>query len=177
MPDLCLVVHTDGACHGNPGPGGFAAWWSWEGEHWEVLGGARDTTNNRMELGAVLAGLRAIEQAQQQGFLKGVSEVLIRSDSQYVIKGITEWMPGWKKKGWLGSDKKPVKNQDLWKALDEVIRGFSKPWKMEWVRGHNGDVHNERADALAQEAVGRLKASREPSFHLKRRVSQLTQLA
>lgn len=171
MAAIRLVIHTDGACHGNPGPGGYAAWWDWNGERWEVLGGSRQTTNNRMELGAVLAGLRAFKQAHAQGLMEGVSDVQIRSDSQYVIKGLTEWMPGWKKKNWVGSDKKPVKNQDLWKALDEELAGFSRPWSMEWVRGHNGDPHNEHADFLAQEAVGDIKASSEPQLHLKRRVS------
>lgn len=172
MPSIQLAIHTDGACHGNPGPGGYAAWWTWNNERWEVMGGQRDTTNNRMELGAVLAALRAIEQAQQQGFLNNVGSILIRTDSQYVIKGATEWLEGWKRKGWRGSNKKPIKNQDLWVSLDVALNGFSKPWSMEWVRGHNGDVYNEHADALAQEAVKELKALGKPSVHYKRRIAQ-----
>jgi ribonuclease HI len=172
MPSIQLTVNTDGACHGNPGPGGYAAWWTWNNERWEVLGGEINTTNNRMELGAVLAALRSIEQALHQGLMGEVGSVLIRSDSQYVIKGATEWMAGWKRKGWIGSDKKPIKNQDLWVALDKALSGFSKPWSMQWVRGHNGDFHNEHADALAQEAVQLLRSSSKPSLHHKRRVSQ-----
>lgn len=167
-----LVIHTDGACHGNPGPGGYAAWWSWNKERWELLGGSLDTTNNRMELGAVLAALRAIEQAQSQGMLLGVESIVIRSDSQYFIKGFSEWMPGWKRKGWIGSDKKPVKNQDIWKLLDAQLGGFSKPWSLEWVKGHSGDPHNEHADALAQEAVGIIKANRETSMQFRRRIPE-----
>lgn len=152
-----LVLHTDGACHGNPGPGGFGAWWEYNHEAWEILGGAPHTTNNRMELAAVVQGIQALKRASQQGLLVNPSELCIRTDSQYVIKGICEWLPGWKKRGWKNSAGKPVKNQDAWQKLEEELSTLSWPHRWEWVKGHSDDPFNDHADALAQEGVGLAK--------------------
>lgn len=166
-----LVIHTDGACHGNPGPGGYGAFWEIEGHRWEVLGGMRDTTNNRMELGAVIASLRALKLAQAQGLCPVVSSLVIRTDSQYVIKGSTQWRHAWKKKGWRGSDAKPVKNLEIWQVLDALLEELPHAWDMEWVKGHSGDVYNEHADTLAQEGVSLARRSKEPYVHVKRKIA------
>ena len=142
-----IVIYTDGACKGNPGPGGWGAWLK-RGEHEkEIWGGERQTTNNRMELTAVIQALSA---------LKRPSLVRVVSDSEYVRQGITTWIHGWKKRGWLTADKKPVKNIDLWQQLDALAQRHRVNWQ--WVKGHAGDPGNERADALAnrgaQEAAG-----------------------
>ncbi len=140
-----IEIYTDGACRGNPGPGGWAAVLT-SGEHEKELSGAETlTTNNRMELTAVI---RAIEA------LKRPSEVRIFTDSEYVRRGITEWVKSWKARGWKTADRKPVKNQDLWERLDALASGHKIEWR--WVRGHSGVPGNERVDRLANEAIDAL---------------------
>ncbi|MBE7188712.1 ribonuclease HI [Jatrophihabitans endophyticus] len=133
-----VVIYTDGACKGNPGPGGWGAWLRSGGHEKELFGGEAVTTNNRMELTAVIEALRA---------LKRPSEVELYLDSQYVRQGITEWIANWKRRGWITSAKQPVKNADLWKALDTEVARHTIRWH--WVKGHAGDPGNEKADALA----------------------------
>jgi ribonuclease HI len=137
-----VEIYADGACKGNPGPGGWGAWLQYGGKEKSIHGGEVVTTNNRMELTAVI---RALE------MLKRPCNVKIYTDSVYVQKGMTEWIQGWKTRGWRTADKKPVKNDDLWKALDLLASQHSIEWI--WVRGHAGDVGNEKADALANEGV------------------------
>ncbi len=133
-----VVVYTDGACKGNPGRGGWGAWLR-SGEHeTDLFGGEPLTTNNRMELTAVIEALAS---------LKRTCDVVIYTDSEYVRKGITEWIHGWKLRGWKTADKKPVKNADLWQRLDSLRSVHHVDWR--WVKGHSGDPGNERADALA----------------------------
>lgn len=170
ISDNALVIHTDGACHGNPGPGGYGAFWGYDGERWELFGGSAHTTNNQMELGAIIAGLKALHQAIEQNLVARPSSIVVRSDSQYAIKGATQWRHAWKKKGWKGSDGKTIKNLDLWQSLDGLLESMGPRWSMEWVRGHNGDPHNEHADLLAQEGVHLIKSSTSPSVSLRRRV-------
>ena len=139
-----VEIHTDGACKGNPGPGGWGVRLQ-SGQHvHELFGGELGTTNNRMELTAVIEGLKA---------LKRPCKVTLYLDSEYVRKGITEWIHGWKAKGWRTAAKQPVKNADLWQALDHVVStaGHHIDWR--WVKGHAGDPGNERADALANQGV------------------------
>lgn len=141
-----VVIYTDGACKGNPGPGGWGVLLrSAEGSEKELCGGESDTTNNRMEMMAVIQALAA---------LKRPCQVTLHLDSQYVLKGITEWLPGWKAKGWRTAAKQPVKNVDLWQQLDALVSqgGHKIDWR--WVKGHNGDPGNERADGLANRGVG-----------------------
>jgi ribonuclease HI len=139
-----VEIFTDGACSGNPGPGGWAAILR-SGEHEkEISGGERATTNNRMELMAAKRGLEA---------LKASSAVILHTDSRYVMDGLTKWLPKWKANGWKTSDKKPVKNDDLWRALDEAVNRHDVKWK--WVAGHSGHPENERADTLARAAIPR----------------------
>ena len=145
MPEL--VIHTDGACRGNPGPGGWGVLLDWNGTRKELSGAEAATTNNRMELMAAIMGLAA---------LKRPSSALLRTDSLYVIKGITEWLPAWKARGWRTADKKPVKNQDLWERLDQVAAAHRLDWQ--WVRGHSGDPGNERVDELANLAIDAMLA-------------------
>jgi ribonuclease HI len=133
-----VVIYTDGACKGNPGPGGWGAWLRSGVHEKELCGGEPMTTNNRMELTAVIQAL---------GALKRRSAVELYTDSVYVRSGITQWIHNWKKRGWTTTDKKPVKNEDLWRALDEQVQQHDVNWH--WVKGHAGDVGNERADALA----------------------------
>jgi len=136
-------IFTDGSCSGNPGPGGWAAILRSGGHEKELCGGERATTNNRMELMAVI---RALES------LKGPSAVTIHTDSRYVMDGATQWMKKWKANGWKTADKKAVKNEDLWRALDAAMARHRMSWR--WVRGHDGHPENERADALAKAAIG-----------------------
>jgi ribonuclease HI len=137
-PTANVVMYTDGACKGNPGPGGWGAWLS-SGQHErELCGGEAVTTNNRMELTAVIEGLTALTKP---------CHVELFLDSQYVRQGITTWIHNWKKRGWQTADKKPVKNADLWLRLDEATQRHEIEWR--WVRGHAGDPGNEKADALA----------------------------
>jgi ribonuclease HI len=144
-----VEIYTDGACRGNPGPGGWGALLI-AGKHQRTLhGGERETTNNRMELTAAIEALNA---------LKGPRQVLLHTDSKYVMDGINDWMPNWKKRGWKTSARKPVKNQDLWQALDEAITRHEIKWN--WVRGHTGVPGNEAADALANRGIDELTYDR-----------------
>jgi ribonuclease HI len=141
-----IELFVDGACSGNPGPGGWGAILRWRGHEKELSGGAADTTNNRMELTAAIEGLNAITRA---------ATVAVTTDSQYVRDGITKWLPNWKKRGWVTAERKPVKNEDLWRALDAAAARHAVTWH--WVRGHNGHPENERADALARAAIAALR--------------------
>jgi len=152
-----VVIHTDGACSGNPGPGGWGAILQSGSHRKEITGGEAWTTNNRMELTAAIMALEA---------LKAPSEVEIYTDSNYLRGGITSWIKGWKKNGWRTADKKPVKNVDLWKRLDEALKDHQVRWH--WVEGHAGHAMNERADELARAgliaaragAVGAMKSKK-----------------
>ena len=135
-------MHADGACKGNPGPGGWGVLLQHGGREKELFGGESQTTNNRMELTAVIEGLMSLEPR---------SRVRVYTDSQYVQKGISEWIHSWKRRGWLTAEKKPVKNSDLWKKLDAVAREHEVEWH--WVKGHAGHPENERADALANKGI------------------------
>ena len=140
-----VVIYTDGACKGNPGPGGWGVLLcAPDGTRKELCGGELGTTNNRMEMMAVIQALTA---------LKRPCAVTLHLDSQYVLKGMTEWLPGWKAKGWKTASKQPVKNVDLWQRLDDLVAtgGHRIDWR--WVKGHAGDPGNERADALANQGV------------------------
>ena len=146
-PDTTVVeMFTDGACLGNPGPGGWAALLRFKGTEREVAGGEKLTTNNRMEMMAVIEGLRSLTRA---------CKVTVYTDSQYVQKGISEWIHSWKKRGWRTADKKPVKNADLWQMLDEARNGHDVTWL--WVRGHAGHVENERVDVLARNEAEKVR--------------------
>lgn len=134
-----ILIYTDGACLGNPGPGGWAAIIIMNGKQHEISGGAKDTTNNRMEMIAVINALKKID-------LK--SKVTINTDSKYVLNGITDWVKKWKGNNWLTSSKKQVKNEDLWKILDELSSKHLINWV--WVKGHSGDFFNEKADKIAR---------------------------
>lgn len=139
-----VVIYTDGACKGNPGPGGWGVYLKSEGFEKELWGGERATTNNRMELTAVIEGLAA---------LKRPCRVSLYLDSQYVRQGITEWIHGWKARGWRTAARQPVKNVELWQRLDALVTGAGHRIDWRWVRGHSGDPGNERADALANRGV------------------------
>jgi len=139
-----VVIYTDGACKGNPGPGGWGAWLKSGATEKELFGGELNTTNNRMELTAVIEGLAA---------LKRPCKVILYLDSQYVRMGITEWIRGWKAKGWLTSTKQPVKNVELWQKLDKLVTEGGHLIEWRWVKGHSGDPGNERADMLANRGV------------------------
>lgn len=140
-----VELFTDGACRGNPGPGGWGALLRHAGKEKELWGGAADTTNNRMELQAAIEGLRALSEPCQ---------VVLTTDSQYVRKGITEWIEGWKRKGWRTAAKKPVKNVELWQALDAEAARHQIQWH--WVKGHSGHRENDIADALANRGIEEL---------------------
>jgi ribonuclease HI len=149
MSNSCPVeIFTDGACKGNPGPGGWGALLRFGAQEKELCGGDAMTTNNRMELMAVIAALDA---------LKRPCHVRLHTDSQYVQKGISEWIHSWKQKNWMTSAKKPVKNDDLWKRLDALVARHEVQWY--WVKGHAGHPENERADALANRGVASLATS------------------
>lgn len=139
MSDAKVEIFTDGACSGNPGPGGWGAILRFNGQEKELSGGASDTTNNRMEMTATIEALNT---------LKRPCTVILTTDSSYVKDGITKWLHGWKRNGWKTASKKPVKNEELWKALDEAVQRHNIEWR--WVKGHAGHEENERADALAR---------------------------
>ena len=139
-----IVIYTDGACSGNPGPGGWGALMIAGKHRKEIFGGEPDTTNNRMELQAAIEALKAIK----PGY---TGHITLWTDSTYVMKGITEWIHGWKKRGWRKSDKKPVVNVDLWKELDAARQNKNLTWK--WVKGHDGVEGNEIADELARRGI------------------------
>jgi ribonuclease HI len=143
-----VVIHTDGACSGNPGPGGWGAILEWGDHRREIKGGEPHTTNNRMELMAAISALEA---------LKRPCDVDIHTDSQYLRQGIMSWIHGWKRNGWRTGDKKSVKNVDLWLRLDAAIARHTVHWH--WVRGHAGHDLNERADELAREAIAEVRAT------------------
>jgi len=142
-----VTIHTDGACKGNPGRGGWGAVLQSGSHEKELWGGERTTTNNRMELMAAIMALEA---------LKGPSDVTLVTDSKYVMQGITEWISGWKARGWKTADKKPVKNDDLWRRLDTARARHKVTWR--WVKGHAGHELNERADALANRGIEDLES-------------------
>ena len=142
--DGIIDIYTDGACSGNPGPGGWGAVLRWRGTEKELSGGESDTTNNRMEL---MAAIRALEA------LKRPAHVRLHTDSVYLRDGITKWIHGWKTRGWKTADKKPVKNVDLWQRLETAIERHRIDWI--WVRGHSGHAENERADELARAGIPR----------------------
>jgi ribonuclease HI len=140
-----VLIYADGACKGNPGPGGWGAWIQYEQHEKELFGGEALTTNNRMELTAVIRALEA---------LKRPCKIKVYTDSVYVQKGISEWIIGWKARNWRTSDKKPVKNDDLWRELDRLVQQHQIQWI--WVKGHAGHAGNERADMLANKGVEQL---------------------
>ena len=137
-----IDLFTDGACRGNPGPGGWGVLMRWRDHEKELKGGERDTTNNRMEMMAAIKGLESV---------KRPARIRIYTDSTYLRDGITKWIHGWKKRGWKTADKKPVKNIDLWQRLEAALEPHQVDWH--WVKGHDGHPENERADALARAGV------------------------
>lgn len=141
-----VIIHTDGACSGNPGPGGWGAVLEYKGREKEISGAEPETTNNRMELMAAIRSLEA---------LKRPSTVRLVTDSTYVRDGITKWLHNWKRNGWKTSAKKPVKNADLWQRLDEAQHRHEVKW--EWIKGHAGHPENERADELARNAISKMR--------------------
>jgi ribonuclease HI len=147
-----VVIYTDGACSGNPGPGGWAAILTYGDRCKEISGGEAVTTNNRMELMAAIAALEALKQPRH---------VELHTDSSYLKDGITKWIHGWKRNGWKTADKKPVKNAELWQRLDEARNRHQIDWR--WVKGHAGHAENERADELAREAMKPFLKSRRKS--------------
>lgn len=142
-----VVIYSDGGCHGNPGPGGWAAVLAYGTRRKEISGGAPATTNNRMELQAAIAALGALQEP---------CEVEFHTDSQYVKNGITRWLPSWKRNGWRTAAKQPVKNADLWRALDAGVSAHQVRWH--WVKGHAGQAENERCDELAGAEIEKIKA-------------------
>ncbi len=143
-----MELFTDGACRGNPGAGGWGAVLRYGGNEREIHGGAGQSTNNRMELTAIIMALKE---------LKRPCRVRITTDSQYVLKGINEWLPNWKKRNWKTANRKPVLNQDLWRELDRLASGHEISWQ--WVRGHSGHPENERADRLANRGIDELTST------------------
>jgi ribonuclease HI len=143
--DLSVVIYTDGACRGNPGPGGWGAWLQFGERDKKIFGGAPLTTNNRMELQASIEALKQLSRA---------CDIELYTDSTYVRNGITKWINDWKRRGWLTAAKKPVKNDDLWRELDALAAQHRIEWK--WVKGHSGDPGNEMADQLANQGIDAL---------------------
>jgi ribonuclease HI len=143
-----IELFTDGACRGNPGPGGWGVLLREEGHEWTLSGSEMNTTNNRMELAAAINGLAYFTEER---------EIALTTDSQYVRQGITQWIHGWRRNGWRTSAKQPVKNQDLWQALDALAAKHSVSWH--WVKGHSGHPENEQADALANAAIDQMLAA------------------
>lgn len=141
-----VIIYTDGACKGNPGPGGWGAHLKYNSHEKELFGGEAETTNNRMEL---MAAIQALE------VLTRTCQVRLHTDSKYLLQGITEWMANWKKRGWKTATNKPVKNEDLWRRLDAAIQNHQIEWV--WVKGHNGEPGNERADSLANKGIDTLR--------------------
>lgn len=141
-----IEIYTDGACSGNPGPGGWGAILRFQGKERELSGGNRETTNNQMELQAAIEALKA---------LKEPCEVELYTDSQYLRQGITQWIHNWKRNGWKTADKKPVKNQHLWEELDSLVQEHTVKWH--WLKGHAGHPENERCDELARNEIDRLR--------------------
>jgi ribonuclease HI len=137
-----VEIYTDGACKGNPGPGGWGALLRWGGHEKELCGGEPDTTNNRMELMAVIQALEALTRPAQ---------VVLSVDSRYVRDGVERWMPRWKRNGWQTRERTPVKNQDLWQRLDQAVARHRVQWR--WIKGHSGHPDNERADRLANRGI------------------------
>ncbi len=137
-----VEIYTDGACSGNPGPGGWGVLMLWNGHEKELCGGEADTTNNRMEMMAVIKALEA---------MKGNPKIELYTDSKYVMQGITEWLEGWKARGWKTASKKPVKNVDLWQQMDALASQHDISFH--WVKGHDGHPENERADVLARRGI------------------------
>jgi ribonuclease HI len=140
---MSITIYTDGACSGNPGPGGWGAILQWNDHEKELSGGEAETTNNRMEMMAVIKGLEALKHNK--------SPVTLYTDSKYVLQGATEWLEGWKARGWKSANKKPVKNQDLWEQIDSLLQDHSVTFI--WVKGHAGHEMNERVDKLAVSAI------------------------
>lgn len=139
-----IEIYTDGACSGNPGPGGWGAILRFGKKERELSGGERQTTNNRMEMMAAIASLQALKEACQ---------IDLYTDSKYLLQGVTEWLQGWKQRGWKTASKQPVKNLDLWQQLDELLEAQDHEIQWHWVRGHSGHIENERADQLARSAI------------------------
>ena len=137
-----VIIYTDGACKGNPGVGGWGVWLQYKGKEKELCGGELQTTNNRMELMAAIQALETLTRS---------CEVELNTDSKYVVQGIQEWLPNWKKRGWKTAAKTPVKNEDLWRRLDEAMSRHQVKWV--WVKGHSGDYGNEKADSLANKGI------------------------
>ncbi len=142
---MTIKIYTDGACSGNPGPGGWGAILKWNGHEKELSGGEKETTNNRMEMMAVIKALEALKHNK--------APVEVYTDSKYVMDGVNQWLAGWKARGWKTADKKPVKNQDLWERIDSLVSEHKVTFF--WVKGHAGHPENERADELAVAAIPR----------------------
>ena len=142
MADNVITIYTDGACSGNPGPGGWGVLLRWNGHEKELCGGEVETTNNRMEMMAVIEALKAVKKAVK---------IELYTDSKYVMQGITEWLEGWKAKGWKTASKKPVKNVDLWQEMDALVQQHDVSFH--WVKGHAGHPDNEQADELARQGI------------------------
>ena len=143
-----VEIFTDGACRGNPGPGGWGALLRFKDSEKAIKGSEKETTNNRMELQAAISALESLSRP---------CEILLTTDSRYVMDGVQQWLPNWKKRGWKTADKKPVKNEDLWRKLDDLTANHKIEWR--WVKGHSGHVENELVDQLANEAIDEMTLS------------------
>ena len=144
-----VTIYTDGACKGNPGPGGWGVLFQYNGTQKKLSGGEPLTTNNRMEMMAAISALETLREA---------CEITLFTDSKYVMQGLTEWLAGWKARGWRTASKQPVKNQDLWERLDAAVQRHKIDWR--WVKGHAGDAGNEMADQLANQGIEHMQAAR-----------------